>query len=81
LIGRIATIWDTPADAVQFTDAFVASLAARFPGADTAHAATGIARPDGGRVFVRRAGARVFIVDGADDAAAIDALVRSTKFD
>jgi hypothetical protein len=81
LIGRIATIWDTPDDARQFADAYVASLAARFPGADLGQLAAGIARPDGGRVFVRVAGDRVFIVDGADDAGALDALVRSTKFD
>jgi hypothetical protein len=34
-----------------------------------------------GRVFARSAGNRVVIVDGADDAAAIDALVKSTKLD
>ena len=81
LIGRIATIWDTPDDAAEFADAFVASLAARFPGADISHPAAGIPRADGGKVFVRRTGARVFIVDGAADAAALDALVRTTKFD
>jgi hypothetical protein len=81
LIGRLATIWDTPDDARQFADAYVASLAARFPGADLGRAAAGIARPDGGRVFVRVAGARVFIVDGADDAAALDAVVRAATFD
>jgi len=81
LIGRIATIWDSPADAAQFAEAYVASLAVRFPGADTSHPAAGVARPDGGKVFVRAAGARVFIVDGADDAAVIDSLVRTATFD
>jgi hypothetical protein len=81
LIGRIATIWDSPADAAQFAEAYVAALAARFPGADTSHPAAGIIRPDGGRVFVRTAGARVFIVDGADDGAVIDSLVRTAAFD
>jgi hypothetical protein len=81
LIGRIATIWDTAADAQQFAGAYLASLTARFPGAATSEPAAGIARPDGGRVFVRTIGSRVFIVDGADDAGAIEALVRSTKFD
>jgi hypothetical protein len=80
LIGRIATAWDSPAEAAQFTTAYVASLAARFPGADVGNPAAGVARPDGGRVFVRTAGSRVFIVDGADDASALDALVRSTRF-
>ncbi|HEX8111824.1 MAG TPA: hypothetical protein VF516_29030, partial [Kofleriaceae bacterium] len=79
LIGRIATVWDTPDDARQFADAYAASLSARFPGAGSL--AAGIARPDGGRVFVRVAGDRVFIVDGADDAGALDALVKSTKLD
>jgi hypothetical protein len=81
LIGRIATIWDSDADARQFADAYLATLAARFPGADVSHPAAGIARPDGGRVFVRTAGSRVFIVDGADDAGALDALARTTAFD
>jgi len=81
LIGRIATIWDTAQDARRFADAYAASLAARFPGDRGGLLAGGVARPDGGRVFVRIAGHRVFIVDGADDAAAIDALVRSTAFD
>jgi hypothetical protein len=81
LIGRIATIWDTAADAQQFADAYLASLAARFPGADTSRPAAGIARPDGGRVFVRTIGSRVFIVDGADDAGALDAVVRTTRFE
>lgn len=79
LIGRIATVWDTADDARQFADAYAASLAARFPGGGSL--AAGIARPDGGRVFVRVAGDRVFIVDGADDAAVMDALVKSTKLD
>ena len=79
LIGRIATVWDTAEDARQFSDAYAASLAARFPGGGPL--AAGVARPAGGRVFVRVVGDRVFIVDGADDTAAIDALVKSTKLD
>jgi hypothetical protein len=81
LLGRIATTWDSPEDATQFATAYVASLAARFPGADTSHPESGVARPDGGKVFVRTAGKRVFIVDGARDAAELDAMIRSTKFD
>jgi hypothetical protein len=80
-IGRIATVWDTPEAAARFADAFVTSLAVRFPGADLIHPAAGIVRPDGGRVFVRTAGARVFIIDGADDPAALDGLIRTTRFD
>jgi hypothetical protein len=79
LIGRVATVWDTAADAQQFAAAYAASLAARFPGVDTSHPATGVARPDGTKIFVRTADKRVFIVDGADDARALDELVRSTK--
>jgi len=84
LIARLATIWDTPGDAEQFAAAYLDTLAARFPGApplSPAAPAAGVPRPDGGRVFVRTAGARVFIVDGADDVAALDALVRTTRFD
>jgi len=81
LIVRIATTWDTAEDAAQFTTAYLASLAARFPGVSTAQAAAGIARPGGGKLFVRSAGARVYILDGADDASALDAMVRSTRID
>jgi hypothetical protein len=81
LIGRIATVWDTPADAEQFASAYLASLAVRFPAASTSAPAAGFPRPDGGRVFLRTAGTQVFIVDGADDADALDALVRTTTFD
>jgi hypothetical protein len=87
LIGRIATVWDTPKDAREFAAAYIASLEARWfdPGAGPiatgSPATTGIARRDGGRVFVRVVGDRVFIVDGADTTGALDALVRSTKFD
>ncbi|HEY6180550.1 MAG TPA: hypothetical protein VIX73_39180, partial [Kofleriaceae bacterium] len=81
LIGRIATRWDSPEAARRFADAYVASLAARFPGADIAHPAAGVARADAGRVFVRLSGDRVFIVDGADDRRALDALVRGATFE
>jgi hypothetical protein len=86
LIARIATVWDSATDATQFAAAYRASLAARFPGApitDTGDAGADVvtARPDGGKIFVRTIGARVFIVDGADDARALDALVRTTKLD
>jgi hypothetical protein len=80
LLGRIATTWDTEENAVQFAAAYAASLAVRFPGADIRKPEDGVARPDGSKVFVRLAGKRVFIVDGAQDAKAIDALIRTTKF-
>ena len=81
LIGRIATIWDDEAAATRFTDAYVTSVAARFPGADTSHPEAGIARAGGGKIFVRRTGTRVLIVDGADAASSLDALARAAKFD
>ena len=80
VVGRIATSWDTPDDARQFATAYVASLAARFPGADTSHPEAGVARPDRSKVFVRASGKRVFIVDGGRDAAELAALVRTTTF-
>jgi hypothetical protein len=81
LIGRIATLWDTEADAQEFAAAYLASLPARFPGAETGHPEAGVVRPGGGRIFVRTTGARVFIVDGADDARAVETLIRATTFD
>lgn len=81
LIGRIATRWDTAADAQQFASAYVATLAARFPGADVGRPEAGIARADGGKVFVRTVGTNVFVVDGADDAAALAGLISTTRFE
>ena len=84
LIGRVATVWDSPADANQFADAYRASLGARFPGAEIAQVGGDVVmqRPEGGgRLIVRTSAARVFIVDGADEVAAMDALVRTTKID
>ena len=81
LIGRIATTWDTAGDAEQFASAYLASLVGRFRGAGMSAPAAGVARPDRGRVFVRTVGTRVFIIDGADDGSALDALVRTTTFD
>ncbi len=79
LVASIATTWDTPADAKQFAEAYTASLAARFPAGGT-DVKKGIARPDGGKVFVQQKGSHVFIVDGADDAKAVTNLSKSTKF-
>jgi hypothetical protein len=81
LVGRIATTWDSAKDAEQFATAYIASLAARFPGADTSDPAAGIARPDSGKVFVRTIGKRVFIVDGGRAAAELEELIRTSKFD
>jgi hypothetical protein len=71
LAARIATVWDTAADAREFAAAYQASLAARFPGG---------ARPDGTHPRVRVVGAKVYIVDGGDPAA-LDALVRGAKLE
>jgi hypothetical protein len=81
LVGELASIWDSPADATQFAAAYAASLAKRFPGVDPSLATTtGVPRPDGGKVFVRTVGTKVFIVDGAAAPAALDQLVKATTF-
>jgi hypothetical protein len=61
--------------------AYVASLGARFPGHAGGDPEAGIARGDGGKVFVRRIGDKVFIVDGGSDARALDTLAHAAKFD
>ena len=75
LVGAIATIWDTPNDAKEFADAYVATLKARFPSADASNPAAGIARSDFGKVWVKVDGAKVYIVDGGDDPKLMDKLV------
>jgi hypothetical protein len=77
LIGFIATTWDSAKDAKEFYDAYVASLAARFPGADTSKPEAGVARSDKGKVFVKLVGSNVFIVDGGDDAKQLDVLAKA----
>ena len=79
LIGAIATTWDSPNDAKEFHDAYVESLAARFPGADTSKPEAGVARTDKGKVFVKLVGNSVFIVDGSDDAKLLEQLAKGTK--
>ncbi|MBV8762022.1 MAG: hypothetical protein JO257_32310 [Deltaproteobacteria bacterium] len=81
LVAQIATVWDTPDDAKQFYDGYVATLSARFAGADVSHPDTGVARSDFGKVWVKLAGTKVFIVDGGDDPKLIDQLAAQTKFD
>ncbi|MBA3454205.1 MAG: hypothetical protein H0T42_14010 [Deltaproteobacteria bacterium] len=78
LTGYLATTWDSPKDAQEFHDAYVATLKARFPEADVSKPAAGVARKDRGKVFVKLQGAHVFIVDGTDDAKALDLLARAT---
>ena len=79
LVGYFATTWDSPKDAQQFHDAYVASLKARFPGADTNKPDAGVARTDGGKVFVLLKGSNVYIVDGGDDAKALAKLSGGAK--
>jgi hypothetical protein len=67
-VGFIATIWDTPADARQFEQAYATSWKARFPKDDRTHA-------------IRRAGTKVFVLDGDDDKALLSKLIADTKFD
>src|SRR3569623_493841 len=81
LVGEIATVWDSPADAKEFYDGYLATLSVRFGGADVSHPETGVARSDFGKVWVKLAGDKVFIVDGGDDAKLIDQLASQTMFD
>jgi hypothetical protein len=62
-----ATIWDTVDDAKQFATAYEASYAKRFPGKDRKHA-------------IKSDGAKVFILDGDDDAKLFAQLIKGTKF-
>ena len=82
-IARIATAWDTDADAEEFAKAYVASLAKRFAkGSGDPTSATGFDRGDGaGKIFVKRDGVHVFAIDGADSARELAALVAGTTID
>jgi hypothetical protein len=81
IVAAIATIWDTPNDAKEFYDAYVATLPARFKGADVSKPEAGVARGDFGKVWVKLDGSKVFVVDGGDDPKVMDKLVAGTKFD
>jgi hypothetical protein len=78
LTGYLATAFDTEADAKEFAAAYVETVKKRFPSADTSKPDAGMAR-DTGKIFVRQTGKNVFIVDGADDAKALDTLAKGTK--
>lgn len=67
LVGYLATVWDTVDDATQFAAAYEASLAKRFPSKER-------------KVAVKQDGARVFILDGDDDAKLFAQLIKQTKF-
>lgn len=74
LTGVIVSIWDTADDAKEFVDAYEASLAARFPSATTTGSrdAAGALSAGDHRIFLRRLGTTVVIVDRADTAARPD---------
>ena len=67
LVGLHATIWDTPKDATEFAAAYEASFAKRFPANDRKH-------------VVKTQGAKVFILDGSDDAKLLAQLIKGSKF-
>jgi hypothetical protein len=76
LCARIATAWDTRADADEFRAAYVASLTKRFP-RGSGDASASFVRGDGaGHITLRQDGARVMIVDGQCPRAALDELGR-----
>ncbi len=80
LIVRVASVWDTAADAKEFADAYTTSLAKRFAGGTGDPLTTGFQRPgNAGKIFLKLDGARVYVVDGADDASALAELVRGAK--
>ena len=79
VVRELAMPTPVPADAQAFAAAYGATLAKRFPGVDLGAVAAGVPRGDHGKVFVRVDVAKVFIVDGADDASAIEALARGTR--
>jgi hypothetical protein len=78
LVARIATAWDTEKDATEFAQAYVGSLKTRLP-KGSGDPAKGFDRGDGaGKIFMKQVGSNVFIVDGADDAAWLDDLIKAT---
>jgi hypothetical protein len=83
LVGYLATNWDSDKDAVEFRNAYLESLKQRFPGAEQTLGGSKdemvVKRPDHGNVIVRLQGSNVFIVDGAEDAKALDTLAKGTK--
>ena len=64
----LATAWDTEADAMQFAETYKSTIAAR-------NAAPGHVGP----IAVKLDGKNVFIVDGSDAPAVMDALVKGAK--
>jgi hypothetical protein len=81
LVGLIATTWDDQKEADEFADAYMKSLAVRFP-EGKASASKGwdaVSRTDGTSVFLRKNGKDVFIVDGDTDGALLDLVSKAKK--
>ena len=82
-VGVLATTWDSVDDAKEFEAAYIATLAARFDGAEatTKNAVTTMKRPDGTQILVERRDSDVYIVDGAPAKIAASLLkdLRKTK--
>lgn len=78
VIAATVTTWDTSSDATEFATAYELSIAARFPRAKRT-ADGGFVRPDGGKIYVFRSKRDVYIVDGADEARVLDAIIGSAK--
>jgi hypothetical protein len=66
----LATAWDSELDAKAFADAYASTIAARMAAAGHT-----------GKIAVKLVGKHVFVVDGDDGAAVMDALVAGAKID
>lgn len=70
LVVALATVWDSELDAKAFADAYGSTIAARLAAAGHT-----------GKIAVKLDGKRVFVVDGDDSPAVMDALVAGAKID
>ncbi len=66
MVGVAVTVWDAPAEATEFAQAYQAAVKARFPAGERT-------------VWVETRGASVYIVDGGRDATLIKKLIKGAK--
>lgn len=79
LTALVATTWDTEYDATVFYHSYVSTLATRFPDVHVQESHDDIVSLDS-RIWVRRVGSNVFIVDGGDRKL-LDMVVAKTTFE
>jgi hypothetical protein len=81
VVSLIATVWESPYDALQFYAAYVSTVQARYGGKTTAKGDGTFVEHGDDATWIIRIDEHVFIVDGGLDDKLVDVLVDDTTFE